>query len=59
MSHKDDTFELTAQLYERVTVVHEQTQTALQIVLVTGAFEPGTYKKTYTYDARSWVKVTT
>jgi hypothetical protein len=37
--------------------IHKETGTALQIVLVTGKFEKGKYKKSCQYDARSWEKV--
>lgn len=37
--------------------IHRQTQTALQIVLVTGAMQAGEYVKTQEYDWRSWVRV--
>jgi hypothetical protein len=37
--------------------LHKQTVTALQIVLVTGVFEPGEYQTTQRYDRRSWVRV--
>ena len=39
---------------ERMYAIHRQTKTALQIVLVTGQFVPGTYRKADTYDDRSW-----
>lgn len=34
--------------------LHADTKTALQIVLVMGAFAPGEYVKTDRYDDRSW-----
>lgn len=37
--------------------LHRETETALQIVLVTGAFEPGVYAKRNTYAQRSWERV--
>ena len=37
--------------------IHEQMGTALQIVLVSGSFEPGQYAKRDTYDDLSWEKV--
>lgn len=37
--------------------IHRQTQTALQIVLVTGAMQAGEYVKTEEYEGRSWVRV--
>lgn len=35
--------------------LHRETQLALQIILVTGSFEPGIYRKKNPYDDRSWV----
>lgn len=37
--------------------LHRETETALQIILATGAFEPGEYRLTEKYDDRSWVRV--
>lgn len=38
----------------RLERVHEETQTALQIVLVTGQMQPGRYVREEEYDRRSW-----
>ncbi|MBA4073084.1 MAG: hypothetical protein C0497_14850 [Gemmatimonas sp.] len=37
--------------------LHQQTQAALQIVLVAGAMVAGEYRRTDPYDGRSWVRV--
>jgi len=34
--------------------IHRETATALQIVLCTGSFTPGTYRRRVEWDARSW-----
>jgi len=34
--------------------LHRETETALQIVLTTGKFEPGNYKRANNYDRISW-----
>ena len=39
------------------TKLHAETQTALQIVLYTGKFEPGLYKQQCEYDSQAWVLV--
>lgn len=39
--------------------LHEQTETALQIVLCCGTFEPGTYEQVWGDDSRSWRRVAT
>lgn len=51
----DDEFS-NAQM-DRMASLHAQTLTALQIILVTGAFETGNYIKSQQYDDRSWVKI--
>jgi hypothetical protein len=38
----------------RLRAVHETTQTALQIFLVTGHMKPGRYIRLVDYDQRSW-----
>lgn len=38
--------------------LHRETADALQIVLCTGGFVPGTYRKTVPYSGRSWELVT-
>lgn len=47
----------TKEQAERARVLHEDTETALQIVLATGAFAAGTYRRQERYDARSWQRV--
>lgn len=42
---------------ERCSLLHEQTPTALQIVLVTGVFQPGVYRMADRFDVRSWQMV--
>ncbi len=37
--------------------LHEETATALQIILCTGSFVPGKYEISRKYDSRSWVLV--
>jgi hypothetical protein len=37
--------------------LHRETATALQIILVTGKFEPGAYRQTDRYSYTSWEKV--
>lgn len=37
--------------------IHDETQIALQIILITGKMETGRYLKRDGYDYRSWVKV--
>lgn len=44
-------------LYESLMRTHKEVATALQIVLVTGKFETGTYQTTRMYDSRSWAKI--
>jgi hypothetical protein len=41
----------------RLLELHQQTMTALQIVLVTGEFRPGQYRLRDIYDRRSWERV--
>jgi hypothetical protein len=45
------------ELYERAVKIHKETETALQIILVTRSFVPGKYVKTDRYDDRSWGRV--
>jgi molybdopterin biosynthesis enzyme len=52
----DDT-SLTEDDEARLLELHQQTMTALQIVLVTGAFSPGQYRLRDIYDRRSWERV--
>src|SRR3990167_1462315 len=42
---------------DKLRKIHEGTETALQIVLATGKFEPGRYAMTKPYDYRSWQKL--
>ena len=49
--------EMTEEIYEQMLVLHRETATALQIVLCTKSFVPGTYEKTNPYDSLSWRKV--
>lgn len=53
----DDIYELDEDVEDVLLALHYETETALQIVLVTGAFEPGVYEKTKLYNSRSWQKV--
>ena len=47
-------YELTDDQRERYALLHRDTETALQIVLVTGSMMPGKYAKSHRYDRRSW-----
>lgn len=38
----------------RLQAIHDETQTALQIVLVTGQMKPGRYVRESPYDRRGW-----
>ena len=49
--------DMPEKLYEDLMKVHRETGTALQIVLCTKSFVPGTYKKKNSYDNLSWEKV--
>jgi hypothetical protein len=42
---------------EKASKLHKETQAALQITLVIGKFEAGTYRRTELYNDRSWAKV--
>ena len=42
--------------HKRLMRLHSETEMALQIVLVTGAFEPGEYEQADPYRSRSWVR---
>lgn len=42
---------------DRAMELHSETQTALQIVLVTGEFAPGEFVQRDRYDVRSWVRL--
>ncbi|HEV2927833.1 MAG TPA: hypothetical protein VGW74_04005 [Propionibacteriaceae bacterium] len=42
---------------ERLTRLHVETALALQIVLLTGEFRPGTYRKANQYADRSWHRI--
>jgi len=50
----DDYDEWTEDQKTRALKVHHETQYALQIILCTGKFEPGTYRKSRHYDNHSW-----
>lgn len=45
---------LTNEQQERAYAIHRETETVLQIALVTGEFKTGTYRQAATYDRRSW-----
>ena len=49
--------EMPEEIYEQMLVLHRETATALQIVLCTKSFVPGTYEKKNPYDSLSWRKV--
>lgn len=50
--------ELSEEQEARMLRLHRETAIALQVVLVTGAFEPGVYVKTEEYDDHAWERVT-
>jgi hypothetical protein len=41
----------------KIYLLHRQMQIVLQIVLITGKFEEGTYKKKDDYDSLSWYRI--
>ena len=51
----DDDESFDAEL--KMLQLHSETETALQIILITKSFEPGLYQKTDKYDRRSWKRV--
>lgn len=52
----DDDFVMSERMEKGLLSIHSETCTALQIVLVTGKFEPGDYVKTEPYNRWSWKK---
>ncbi len=50
----DDLDDVPEENINEALKLHEETGTALQIILCTGSFTPGTYKRASKYDARSW-----
>jgi len=42
---------------EELMSLHYETATALQIVLVTGSFEPGRYRRRERYDTTAWERI--
>lgn len=50
--------ELTHGECERYIKLHRETETALQIILVTGQFQAGEYRQTDRYDYRTWERKT-
>jgi hypothetical protein len=49
-----DGWDMQPEQRDRAMALHRETATALQIVLCTGRFEPGTYVKAESYAALSW-----
>lgn len=47
---------LTRAQRDRASTLHAETQTALQVILATGAMKPGSYRRTEEYNNRSWVE---
>jgi hypothetical protein len=43
--------------YDVLEQLHKETKQALQIVLLTGLFEPGVYQQMDRYDKRSWERI--
>lgn len=41
-------------VHEQMMQLHRETQTALQVILSTGSFDPGRYIQRRQYDATSW-----
>lgn len=54
LGEADDDGEYDEELIERAREIHEETQFALQIVLFTGSFKPGKYRRPDRYDTRTW-----
>lgn len=52
----ESTRHLSAQEYDYCRARHAETETALQIVLASGEFTPGTYRTSDAY-SRDWVRV--
>jgi hypothetical protein len=48
--------EMPEEIYEQMLELHQETRTALQIVLCTKSFESGLYELKSAWDSRSWVK---
>lgn len=50
----DSDEELPDEVYDQAMEIHAETPIALQIVLFTGAFEPGNYYRPEKYDTLRW-----
>jgi hypothetical protein len=50
----DEDGDLTGAQRDRARKLQDETPTALQIVLCTGEFRPGTYRRPNPYEARAW-----
>lgn len=55
----DDDSGLTSNQWNIAERLHKETKTALQICLITGRFETGTFEKRDRYCDRSWQKIET
>lgn len=54
----DDEGHMSKEQVERACRLHRETQTALEVILSTGSFEPGAYERTEEWK-RDWRKVAT
>lgn len=55
--HIDDGGHARDESRERALELHRETQTALQVILATGSFEPGVYELAVEYRLTSWRRV--
>lgn len=51
---EDEDDEMPDEIIEQCRKLHNETQTALQIILKTKSFQPGTYQLVAQYHTRSW-----
>jgi hypothetical protein len=49
--------EMPEEIYKQMLEIHRETAIALQIVLCTKSFEPGTYEKTSSWSRLSWKRI--
>jgi len=50
----DEEKQLSKKQFELATKLHKETETALQVALITQCFKEGTYEKQDEYDSTSW-----
>jgi hypothetical protein len=53
----DEQGDMEDEYVDELLKIHEETATALQIILCTKSFEPGMYELKSAWDSRSWGKV--